>query len=38
MYCNYARIHQTLRVIPATEAGLAHPMWTIEELVGLLEA
>jgi hypothetical protein len=28
------RIRQTLRVTPAMEAGLAHHVWTIEELVG----
>jgi hypothetical protein len=33
MYCNFVRIHQTLRVTPAMESGLcAHP-WTLEELV-----
>jgi IS1 family transposase len=32
------RIYQTLRVTPAMEAGLAQHPWTIEELVGLLEA
>ena len=38
MYYSFSRIHQTLRVTPAMEAGLAHHVWTIEELVGLLEA
>jgi IS1 family transposase len=33
MYCNYVRIHQTLRVTPAMEAGLTDHAWTIEELV-----
>jgi hypothetical protein len=37
MYCNFVRIHQTLRVTPAMEAGLAHHVWTIEELVKLME-
>ncbi len=36
-YYNFCRIHQTLRVTPAMEAGLAHHVWSIEELVGLLE-
>jgi len=36
MYCNFARIHQTLRVTPAMEAGLAHHVWSIEELVSLV--
>jgi hypothetical protein len=37
MYYNFARIHQTLRVTPAMEAGVANHVWTIEEIVGLLE-
>ncbi len=36
MHYNFCRIHQSLRVTPAMEAGLAHHVWTIEELVGLL--
>lgn len=36
MYCNFVRIHQTLRVTPAMEAGLATSPWTIADLVGLL--
>jgi IS1 family transposase len=37
MYYNFCRIHKTLRVTPAMEAGLANHVWTMEELVGLLE-
>jgi len=37
MYYNFARIHQTLRVTPAMEAGVANHVWTLEEIVGLLE-
>ncbi len=37
MYYNFCRIHQTLRVIPAMEAGLCDHVWSIEELVALLE-
>jgi hypothetical protein len=36
MYYNFCRIHQTLRVTPAMEAGLADHPWEIEELVGML--
>ena len=36
MYCNFVRIHQTLRVTPAMEAGLASSPWSIADLVGLL--
>lgn len=37
MYYNFVRVHKTLRVTPAMEAGLANHVWTVEELVGLLE-
>lgn len=36
VYYNFARVHQTLRVTPAMEAGLADHVWTIAEIVGLL--
>jgi IS1 family transposase len=36
MYMNYVRIHQTLRVTPAMEAGLTHSPWTLDDLVALL--
>ena len=36
MYYNFGRIHQTLRVTPAIEAGIADHVWSIEEIVGLL--
>jgi hypothetical protein len=35
-YYNFARVHQTLRVTPAMEAGLADHVWAIEEIVSLL--
>jgi hypothetical protein len=35
MYYNFGRVHQTLRVTPAMEAGIADHVWTIEEVVGL---
>ena len=37
MYYNYCRIHQTLRVTPAMEAGLADHVWEVEELIDLLD-
>jgi hypothetical protein len=37
LYYNFCRVHQTLRVTPAMEAGLAHHVWTLSELVALLE-
>jgi hypothetical protein len=36
MYYNFCRVHQTLRVTPAMETGLAGQM-TIEEVVRLME-
>ena len=36
-YYNFCRVHQTLRVTPAMEAGLTDHVWTLEELVSLLE-
>jgi hypothetical protein len=37
-FYNFCRVHQTLRVTPAMEAGLADHVWSLEELVGLLGA
>jgi hypothetical protein len=36
MHYNFCRIHQTLRVTPAMEAGIADHVWELEEIVGLL--
>jgi IS1 family transposase len=36
MYCNFVRIHQTLRVTPAMESGLSNHAWELSELIGLL--
>jgi IS1 family transposase len=36
MYYNFCRVHQTLRVTPAMEAGLADHVWTLAELCALL--
>jgi hypothetical protein len=38
MFYNFARIHSTLRVTPAMEAGVANHVWGIEEIVGLLDS
>jgi IS1 family transposase len=37
LHYNFARIHKTLRVTPAMEAGLANHVWSLEEIVGLLD-
>jgi hypothetical protein len=34
---NFCRVHQTLRVTPAMEARLTDHVWSLEELVGLLD-
>ena len=36
MHYNFCRVHQTLRVTPAMEAGIADHVWTIAEIVALL--
>jgi hypothetical protein len=38
MYYNCGRIHQAIRVTPAMEAGIADHVWSLEEIVTLLEA
>jgi hypothetical protein len=35
MHYNFARIHKTLRVTPAMEAGLADHVWSLEEIAAL---
>jgi hypothetical protein len=37
MYYNFARIHQTLRVTPAMEAGVSDHVWELEDVVALLD-
>jgi len=34
-YYNFCRIHQTLRVTPAMEAGLTGHVWGLDELVAI---
>jgi IS1 family transposase len=36
MHYNYCRVHKTLRVTPAMEAGLTDHVWGIEELIEML--
>jgi hypothetical protein len=38
MYYNFCRVRQTFKTTPAVEAGIADHVWTIEELVGLLDS
>jgi len=37
MHYNFCRIHKTLRVTPAMAAGVADHVWSIDEIVGLVE-
>jgi IS1 family transposase len=37
MWYNFGRVHQTLRCTPAMQAGVADHIWSIEEIVGLLD-
>ncbi len=36
LYYNFGRVHQTLRVTPAMEAGLCDHVWTVEEICNLV--
>jgi hypothetical protein len=35
MHYNFCRIHQSLRVTPAMEAGISDHVWSVEEIVSL---
>ena len=35
MHYNFARIHKSLRVTPAMEAGVSDHLWSLEEIAGL---
>jgi hypothetical protein len=38
MHYNFARVHQTLRVRPAMEAGISNHVWDLSEVVALIDA
>jgi hypothetical protein len=38
MYYNVYRVHQTLRVTPAMEAGISNHVWSVEELTSLADS
>lgn len=38
MYYNFGRVHQTLKTSPAVRAGIANHVWSIEEIVNLLDS
>jgi hypothetical protein len=37
MHYNFCRVHQTVRVTPAMEAGIADHVWELEEWVRLID-
>lgn len=37
MYYNFGRVHQTLRVTPAMEAGVTDRLWSLEDVVGIVD-
>ena len=37
LHYNFVRVHRTLRVTPAMQAGLAAHVWSLEEVIGLLD-
>ena len=37
MYYNFVRIHQTLRVTPAMAAGVTDRLWSMDDVVALLD-
>lgn len=38
MWYNFGRIHQTLRITPAMAAGVTDKLWSLDDMIGLLEA
>jgi hypothetical protein len=38
MYCNFVRIHKTLRTTPAMAAGITKRLWEISDVVDVVEA
>jgi hypothetical protein len=38
MHYNFVRIHQTLRCSPAMEGDVSDRLWSIEDMVALVEA
>lgn len=37
MFYNFGRVHKTLRVTPAMEAGISDHVWTLKEIAGLVK-
>ena len=37
MHYNFCRIHQSLRVTPAMQAGVTNKLWEVEDIVALID-
>ena len=37
MHYNFVRIHQTLKVTPAMEAGVTDHLWTVEDVIAMVD-
>jgi IS1 family transposase len=37
MHYNFVRIHQTLRITPAMEAGVTDRLWSLEDIIGIVD-
>ena len=38
MYYNFVKVHQTLKMTPAMEAGLTDRLWDVSDLVTIIDA
>jgi len=38
MHYNFARIHKTLRISPAMAAGVADKLWSVADIVAMIDA
>jgi hypothetical protein len=38
LYYNFVRIHKTLKVSPAMAAGVSDRLWSVEDIVALIDA
>jgi hypothetical protein len=38
LYYNFVRIHKTLKVPPAMAAGVSNRLWSVEDIVALIDA
>jgi hypothetical protein len=38
LYCNFVRVHKTLRMSPAMAAGVTTRLWEMSDVVDMLEA